>query len=519
MHALVLRLADWLERSVGVQKLIEGGAAVIEALRAPLFDPTDERTKQKINALQTANEQLRVAIGNKARQPAAHEAKRTEEFQLTSGAASRLFILANLGVATGLGYLRDIAHKGETAYDELNALDFRTWLKTCGAFSETLASAPIRAIYDLAFAFPGGVADNIDNGSIAAGVTFRFGMEVTFGYRDAPLWKMAAGTGDTIFTPFYQVLEERQPGCVNFFSRLADMSAGSDGRIRSIDISIQAVTTNGAPYKPLVPVKNLQCWPNQPDWDQLNNGSILRGLNFESSFCTVSTGTRTLKVDQDFDLVILAIPPAAILKTPASFAQGNARWQTALQGSRSVGTQSLQLWMSPTIQDLGWTLGPTVLTAFAEDYDSWGDMSHQLQMESWSGPNAPQTIGYFVGCLPVPQQPAPTPCSMRQAATQLADQWIAQNLPTLWPNYAASQQAGRYDVANFDGSDLYLQTPSGKNVSSRFSSEQTAGFANLYVVGDWTRTRFSGGCFESAIESGMLASRAISNVPTLIKTT
>lgn len=105
-------------------------------------------------------------------------------------------------------------------------MDFRAWLKTCGAFTETLASAPIRAIYDLAFAFPSGGAENIDNGSIAAGVTFRFGMEVTFGYHNAPLWKMAAGTGNSIFTPFYQVLEARQPGCVNFFSRLTEGGLG-----------------------------------------------------------------------------------------------------------------------------------------------------------------------------------------------------------------------------------------------------------------------------------------------------
>ena len=108
---------------------------------------------------------------------------------------------------------------------------------------------------------------------------------------------------------------------------------------------------------------------------------------------------------------------------------------------------------------------------------------------------------------------------MQQAATQLADQWMAQKLPTLWPNYSAGLLAGRYDVANFDGSDLYVQTPGGPNVSNRFSSAQTADFANLYVVGDWTRTRYSGGCFESAIESGMLASRSISNFPADIKTT
>ena len=48
--------------------------------------------------------------------------------------------------------------------------------------------------------------------------------------------------------------------------------------------------------------------------------------------------------------------------------------------------------------------------------------------------------------------------------------------------------------------------------------ERAADFSNLYVVGDWTKTRFSGGCFESAIESAMLASRGISGFPTEIKT-
>jgi uncharacterized protein with NAD-binding domain and iron-sulfur cluster len=520
MHALVLKMADWLEQSVGAQKLVKGGADAIKALRVPLIDVTDEAAKQKrIKVLETANDQLRIAIESKTKWR--EERRGAIPFAVPGNAQSRLIILANFGFAMGLGYLRDIAGQNEAAYGKLNALDYRAWLKTCFALTETLAAAPIRAIYDLAFAFPGGDAGEINKGSIAAGVTFRFVMELAFGYSNAPLWKMAAGMGDTVFTPFYQVLEARQSGCIKFFSRLADMSAGADGRIQSIDISIQAVTNGAAPYQPLVSVKNLLCWPNQPNWCQLQNGSVLQGDNvdFESSFCTVSVGPpQTLKVDQDFDLVILAIPPAAIRKTPA-FASGNTDWQTALQASCSVATQSLQLWLSPTVEQLGWPLGTTVLTAFAEDYDSWGDMSHLLPMESWSGPNAPQTLGYFVGCLPVPQQPPPTPGSMHQDATQLASQWMAQNLSTLWPNYAQGRVVSRYDLANFDCSDLYVLTPGGTNVASRFSSASPAGFSNLYVVGDWTRTRFSGGCFESAIESAMLASRAISGIPAQIKTT
>jgi uncharacterized protein with NAD-binding domain and iron-sulfur cluster len=35
-------------------------------------------------------------------------------------------------------------------------------------------------------------------------------------------------------------------------------------------------------------------------------------------------------------------------------------------------------------------------------------------------------------------------------------------------------------------------------------------FANLYLAGDWTRTLVSGGCFENAVQSGMMAAEAIS---------
>ena len=65
---------------------------------------------------------------------------------------------------------------------------------------------------------------------------------------------------------------------------------------------------------------------------------------------------------------------------------------------------------------------------------------------------------------------------------------------------------------------ISVQTPAGNNVASRFVPDAAADFSNLYVVGDWTKTRFSGGCFESAIESAMLASRGISGFPTEIKT-
>lgn len=437
---------------------------------------------------------------------------------------NRFRILANLGIAVAFGYLRDIFFEGESGYDKLNTQDFRAWLKSCGASSETLASALVQAFYDLAFASIDG-SSFPEAESIAAGVTLRTQMEMVLGYRNAPLWKMAAGMGDVVFTPFYDVLLARGVD-IQFFSRTTALRPTTDGTaIGEVDIMIQAVTTTGMPYQPLRRVANLDCWPNQPDWSQLANGAALQahGVNFESSYCSVSVGPlKTLVAGTDFDKVIVGLPPEALRPVAGALVTTNAKWLTALQESRSVSTQSLQLWMLPTLNDLGWPLGSTVLTSFIKPYDSWGDMTQVLAHETWSGPAVPQSIAYFCGCLQVMMGPV-TPPMMQGSATAMASNWLNDNIRTLWPALGPNPTSdpclfSRYSVANFDLSDVYVQTPAGLNVASRFDPAQPAGFANLYVVGDWTKTRYSGGCFESAIESAMLASRGISGYPQAIKT-
>lgn len=513
-RGLILRLADWVENTVGVGKLVRKGGDAVDAIREAVASPTEDHFEQ-LARVKTANLQLQLALGSR-RTKAILPAYAPRPLAMAQK-TDRLLILANLGLAMAYGFLRDVFGRGEAGYDALNDQDFRAWLSSCYASDEALESAPIRAIYDLTFAFPGGDAESIANGSIAAGVTLRFAMEAAFGYRDAPVWKMAAAMGDTVFTPFYQVLQARKSMSIQFFSRVTNLLAGNSGGIAAIELSIQAQTADGGPYDPLVEVNGLACWPNQPDWSQLKDGNVIKGANFELSSCTISVGTLTLTAGKDFDIVILALPPAAIMHMQPSFVQGSSAWMTALNGSRSVATQSLQLWLEPTLSGLGWYLGPTVMTAFAEPYDSWGDMSQLLRRESWSGPNAPQTLGYFCGCMDVGSTP-PTPNAMLQLAINCANQWMAQSLQTLWPQYQSSQIVDRYDLANYDFSDLYVQTPAGGNVASRFSSAEVAGFSNLYVVGDWTQTRFSGGCFESAIESAMLVSKTISGFPTQVKT-
>jgi uncharacterized protein with NAD-binding domain and iron-sulfur cluster len=434
----------------------------------------------------------------------------------------RLEILIDIGLAVSAGYMEDIYDKGPGAWMQLNQSDFRTWLGGCGLSGATKESAPIDAFYDLTFAATLGREKGLGQGSLAAGVSLKAQMEIVTAYADAPLFKMAAGTGDTIFTPYWDVLTARGVA-IELFSRVTTITPSADGTgISQIAISKQAVTVDGSPYDPFVQVQNLDCWPNQPNWSQIKNGAKLQAeeVDFEFSGCDVAVGPPTILVaGQDFDIAISALPPDVLGPMSTGLAT-NATWDKALTNSQSVGTQSLQLWMTQSLAGLGWTLGSTVLTAFEEPYDSWGDMSQTLPQEGWPGPVKPASVGYFCGCLPTALDPPFGPGEEDSMATAMATTWMKSNLATLWPLVGSTPittKFSRYDQANFDLSDTYVQTPAGDNVASRLSPAAPAGFSNLYAIGDWTLTRFSGGCFESAVESAMLASQAISSFPPYVK--
>ncbi len=540
-EALILQMVEWMKIAVPeaasyAEALLRG----LDILRKLLFDSPDHTPVHTMEALQFASQQIQKSLEDVERlldveiNTKGNEIKVVAEAVVASETPTlhRLSILLLMGVAIAHGFVRDILDKGPGAYDALNGQDFKSWLrsnlKVEADADMLLNSAPVKAFYDLTFAAIDG--NPAGPGSIAAGCALKAQLEMVLGYRNAPLWKMAAGMGDTVFTPFYDVLTARGVN-VQFFSRIVGLTPNARGWLSEIDVSVQAVTINNAPYKPLVRLpygqnKFLDCWPNQPDWTQLQNGTTLQsqGADFEESSCTVSVGPPVkLLAGKDFDLVISALPPDSLRPLSADLMAESPSWTKALNSARSVATQSLQLWMGPNIDELGWGHGTTVVTSFTEPYDSWGDMSQVIPAETWGINQKVGSIGYFCGCLEVFMGPV-SPPMMGQAAASDANRWMGQSLSTLWPGYGGVQPIGqsqivsRYGQANYDMSDRYVQTPAGDNVSNRLLPGEPTAFGNLYVIGDWTKTRFSGGCFESAIESAMLASRAISGVPQSIKT-
>lgn len=503
--ALIGNLAAWLHGLLDAQPELaaEWSYGPVLALLGRLASPSLCE-----NVDEDAGSQLRQLAERVRTRLATHRAAPAAVDSAFADTLSHLLILADLGLSAAIGWFFDLMGKGQAGYDALNALDFRAWLGRHGATDTALNSAPIRALYDLTFAYRGGDASTLANGSIAAGVTFRFAMDMVLGYRHAPFWKMNAGTGDALFTPLYQVLAARGVK-IELFHRVAGIELNADAsRIGTIRIDQQADFTNGE-YQPFVVVKGLDCWPNQPNWEQLVDGERLRqaGVNFESSHDTTVAKQLTLVDGQDFDQVVLAVPPDVIRAVAPALAAADARWASMVAQSVSVATEAFQLWLQPALGELGWPSSATIVSAYAERFDSWADMSQQLPHEDWPAADTPQAIEYFCGCLPQDASHADPERDVQA--------WLDASIAGLWP--AATTPDGklkpgveisRYCRANWEGAERYVQTPAG-SVSYRLPPGP-AQFGNLYLAGDWTLTRFSGGCFESAIESGMLAAAAIS---------
>ena len=118
----------------------------------------------------------------------------------------------------------------------------------------------MQGIYDFVFSYPHGDTRDVLKGSIAAGVTLRLAEELAFGYRDAPIFKMMAGMGDTIFTPMHDALVT-QGVTISLFHAVTDVAPSRDGAgIDTITLRRQAAIVN-PPYDPFVWVKGRRCWP------------------------------------------------------------------------------------------------------------------------------------------------------------------------------------------------------------------------------------------------------------------
>ena len=282
--------------------------------------------------------------------------------------------LADIALAATIGFLRDVCPYGEAGFARINEVEFKDWLISHGASRDYVWSALVRSLYDLGFAYENGDSSSARTAKVAAGVALKVLLLTLAGYKDAPLWKMNGGMGDMIFAPLYRVLVDRGVS-FDFFHRVIDLRLSETGdRIERIDFARQ-VNLAGHAYDPLIKVKGIDCWPSEPLWPQIAGVQSARtmgttGTNFESVSCTHSAGKRKISVSDDFDVVVLAIPPAGWRYFGKQLLQRCDSMAAAFQNMSWVATRSAQIWLRSDFRELGWTRGPTVATGYDDPYSS-----------------------------------------------------------------------------------------------------------------------------------------------------
>jgi uncharacterized protein with NAD-binding domain and iron-sulfur cluster len=423
-------------------------------------------------------------------------------------------------------------------FDAIDGWDWRDWLRANGAADASLDAGFMRGIYDLAFAYEDG---DVARPRISAAVALRGAMRMFFTYRGALFWRMTAGMGDIVFAPTYEVLKRRGVA-FRFFHRLTDVRVGEPAaqgdapHVAALEFDVQAEVSRGE-YAPLVDVDGLPCWPSEPDWSQLRGGAALRKakVRFESPWDPQVARRETLRVGDDFDLVVLAPSVAALPLCAAEVIARVPAWREMVARVKTVPTQALQLWLREDAQSLGWE-GPAVnLSGFVEPFDTWADLTHLAPREGWAV--LPKHIAYFCSVLDDRAVPAGAEARFEDAERDRvrghAVTLLERDIAGLWPKAVDARGGFRWPLlvqegasrrgrealasqfwnANVRPSDRYVLSLPG--TSAYRISPLSMHLDNLTVAGDWTQTGLNSGCVESAVISGRLAAHALSGSPRL----
>lgn len=456
----------------------------------------------------------------------------------TDDQVRRTWIFANLACTTVAGLLDDeVLYKG---FDPQDVYELTEWwynhalVEDQRANDVTFKSAPVEAVYDLAFAYLNG---DTSQPSLAAGSGLRGVLRMIFGYKGSTVYMMNAGMGDTIFAPLYEVLRQRGVK-IEFFSRVATLGLNDDkNALDTVTISRQ-VNLNVDEYAPLVLVKDLPCWPSEPLYDQIVEGAELkaRGINLERSpgyTDWVDTGGEfTLKQGADFDVAILAIPIGALPPITQELIHASDAWKQMTEKIDAVPTQAFQLWMNRDSKGLGIDPPRPLTGAYVEPFSSLTDFSHLLERENWPEAANARYIMYSCNALTRIDGEKQNDAWTRVRANTL--DLLTNNARPLFPNAVIGDSeeldwsvlvapdtvkgADRLDYqyirANIDPWECYdLSVPN--TMQYRIRTDGT-GFQHLLITGTWIDSGFNLGCVETGVISGMQAARALTGEPAYI---
>ena len=435
---------------------------------------------------------------------------------------NRFIVIMDLASTALIGLLSDGVLSHPEKLDSLDDEDLREWLSRHGALNESVNSGPLRGLYDLVFGYENG---ETDNPNFAAGTAIRCILRIYFTYKGAISWKMQAGMGDTVFTPLYLALKKRGVK-FEFFHRVDNLGLSNDkNQIETISIGKQA-TLKDQEYDPFVVVKDLECWPSNPNYDQLVEGEELKeqNINLESFYTPwKDVENVTLKVGEDFDDIIFGISIASIPFVCKELLAANTKWQDMVDKVKTTRTMAFQAWMNKDLQELGYESQSPVMDAYIEPLDTWADMSQLIPREAYPESSNIRSVAYFCGPMEggiPPRSEIDTPEKAIQVVKDIAHSWLENDSMTWWPKNI--DRDGKFDRTsivdtfhrvNIDPSERYVLSVKG-STQYRLVGYQS-GFANLYLSGDWTVNGLNAGCVEATTMSGKIIGNVLTGNPPL----
>ena len=428
----------------------------------------------------------------------------------------RIIIDFALTVARGLVVDRVIVPREN--WFRIDGQDLRAWLAHHGASDETCHSAVVQGLYDAVFTPP----------TLGAGTILHALMRASH-YKGAVIYKMQAGMGDTIFAPLYRVLAARGVE-FRFFHRVERLELPPDRRRIARVVFDRQVELRGAGYDPLRTVKDLPCWPSEPRWDLIERRPPA-GTDLEDWWDPWRGAPWTLELG-DSDLLVLGISIGAFPDICRQLIDDPGKTFGTMVGAvRTTQTQGVQLWLGPTLPQLGWRGQENpVVVPYANPLNTWADMSHLLEREDFPRDTV-RTLAYHCAKLddagPPPSRPSPGfSASERARVLAQAREWLERYTATIWPLAAPpgrgfdwgllfdpAQRPGpdrlraQHVIATSNPSDRYVWSVVGSSAERLRTDE--SGYENLYLTGDWILTALSIGCLEAATMAGIQTARAI----------
>jgi uncharacterized protein with NAD-binding domain and iron-sulfur cluster len=411
----------------------------------------------------------------------------------------------------------------------IDSYDLRAWLQRHGASREVIDSKPVEGLYAAIFS----AGHTVAAGSILQGYARMLH------YKGAPIYRMAAGMGETIFAPLYRVLCEKVK--FEFFHRVERLVLSANrSRVERVEMSRQVRLEDPTkPYQPLAAAANGRLyWPPGPDLAQIDpvDHPRLQGHDLENWWDDFEpAGTRHLEAGapDGFDELVLGIGVGALpfVCRDLVLDAENPRFRRMVSGVVTRPTRAAQLWLERDPVPAG--VRRPVVIPFVEPFDTWADMTPLLAEEG--APAAVKSLAYL--CMgmddlePTPRGVDPDyPKILRDRVRADLERWLRASAPALWPSLAdpggfdwsclhdpgnavgPARIDAQYWHAPQNPSDRYVLSVAG-STSVRLRAEES-GYANLWLTGDWTRADLNLGCLEGATMAGMRTARALdSRVP------